>query len=606
MSNKEKEKKSSMSRRNFMKTFGISAAGLPMTKFMFTEAHAAEQASEAPLPPLRKVDKREYVTDVLVIGGGYAGLQAAMTARNLGQKVILVDKAITGKSGFSPWANTFCFYDEKLGDKRDDWIQGVQTQCEYMVNLDYYNQYMNDSLGVYKELVKWGVINRDKRDRHLLWPKILTGNGVKLVQRVMITDLLMQDGAVRGAMGFPMESNQAIVFRAKATILCAGAGGYKAPGYPIHSCTFDGDAMAYRIGATIGGKEWVDFHSTGDKYPADVWTMWSGEFINRVYETPGPRKRTRGGGPGWGAGIVRTHKNGFPGPRRRPRPRRPDAGPVDLALWKNVRNHSDAPSSIMPERPKGNRIEGAATGLGIHATEGVWPVDLNCWSGIPGLYAAGDALSSRICGATYPTIGTSSASAACLGRTAGRAAAEYASSTGEPRVSKDQISQITESIKAPLKRKSGFGPHWTQEILLTTMAPYFVLKMKEEERLKAALSNIMFLQKNIVPKLKAADPHELRLAHETKNMVLNAEMRLRASLMRKESRGSHFRVDYPYRDDKQWLAWTTIKKKQNGEMAVGKENIPEHMKTNNNLSYTEKYIIAFPGEKEAISKLGLQ
>ncbi|MFC1862609.1 FAD-dependent oxidoreductase [Thermodesulfobacteriota bacterium] len=79
------------------------------------------------LPTLRKVDKTEYATDVLVIGGGYAGLQVAMSAKSMGQKVILLDKAISGKSGYSPWDNTFCFHDEKLGDKRDEWIQGVQT-----------------------------------------------------------------------------------------------------------------------------------------------------------------------------------------------------------------------------------------------------------------------------------------------------------------------------------------------------------------------------------------------------------------------------------------------------------------------------------------------
>ena len=86
-------------------------------------------------------------------------------------------------------------------------------------------------------------------------------------------------------------------------------------------------------------------------------------------------------------------------------------------------------------------------------------------------------------------------------------------------------------------------------------------------------------------------------------MVLNAEMRLRASLMRKESRGSHYRADYPYRDDKEWLAWTTIKKGENGEMVVDREEIPERMKTNNHLPYAEKYTICFPGEEEAIAKL---
>jgi succinate dehydrogenase/fumarate reductase flavoprotein subunit len=600
-------KKLQMNRRNFLKTVGLSAAVIPASSFVANKASATPTPlPEAPLPPIKKADKTEYSTDVLVIGGGYAGLQAAVSARKKGQKVLLVDKAITGKSGFSPWANTFCFYDETLGDDRDAWIEGVQTSTEYMTDLDYFNQYLDDSLEVYKELVKWGVINRDKRDRHLLWPKILKENGVELVQRVMITDLLTEDGTVKGAMGFAMETDQPIVFKAKATILCSGAGSYKAPGYPIHSCTFDGDAMAYRAGATIAGKEWVDFHGTGNTYPADVWTMWSGEFIERVYETPGPRKKTRAGGPGWSAGIVDIHNQGYPQPMPGARPPRPESAPVDQSLWKNVRDHSDAPSSIMPEQPIGDGVEGAATGLGIHATEGVLPADTNCWSGVPGLYAAGDALSSRICGSMYPTIGVSSASAACLGKRAGLAAADYAAKTSAPKVSKNLIAELAVNMMAPLKRERGFGPHWAQEILLNTMAPYYVLKMKEEARLNAALLNIQFLQENIVPKLRAKDPHELRLAHETANMILNAEMKIRASLMRKESRGSHFREDYPFRDDKNWLAWTTLKQGKNGTMEMGKKLVPERMKTNNDLPYTEKYIVAFPGEKEAIKKRGIR
>jgi succinate dehydrogenase/fumarate reductase flavoprotein subunit len=54
---------------------------------------------------------------------------------------------------------------------------------------------------------------------------------------------------------------------------------------------------------------------------------------------------------------------------------------------------------------------------------------------------------------------------------------------------------------------------------------------------------ITFLQNQFVPSLKAKDLHELRLVHETKNMLLNAEMKLKASLFRTESRGSHYIED---------------------------------------------------------------
>lgn len=71
--------------------------------------------------------------------------------------------------------------------------------------------------------------------------------------------------------------------------------------------------------------------------------------------------------------------------------------------------------------------------------------------------------------------------------------------------------------------------------------------------------------------LRAADMHELRLAHETRNMVLSAEMKLRASLFRTESRGSHFRLDYPEPDDANWRVWVNIHKGADGRMVLTRQ-----------------------------------
>ena len=69
-----------------------------------------------------------------------------------------------------------------------------------------------------------------------------------------------------------------------------------------------------------------------------------------------------------------------------------------------------------------------------------------------------------------------------------------------------------------------------------------------------------------MPLLRAADMHELRLAHETVNMIISAEMKLKASIMRKESRCSHFRLDYPDLDNENWQAWLNIFKENNRKM----------------------------------------
>ncbi|MFA6708784.1 MAG: FAD-binding protein [Fusobacterium sp.] len=60
----------------------------------------------------------------------------------------------------------------------------------------------------------------------------------------------------------------------------------------------------------------------------------------------------------------------------------------------------------------------------------------------------------------------------------------------------------------------------------------------------------------------------MRLVHETRNMLLNAEMKLKASLFRTESRGNHYREDYPNTDDKNWLAWVVIEKDKNNNINI--------------------------------------
>jgi succinate dehydrogenase/fumarate reductase flavoprotein subunit len=382
--------------------------------------------------------------------------------------------------------------------------------------------------------------------------------------------------------------------------MCAGAGSFKAPGFPIQSLTSDGDAMAYRAGAVISGKEWIDFHWTSAETPASCWNQWGGMWDTGVNKTDsvftagmtldsafaihtGETMMNMGGG---GPGDEMPEGGSMEGEMSEGE--RPSGPPPD------AESDSDAPSD-RPGESSGEQVLGAATGLGIHKAEGIWPTNMQGACNVPGLFAAGDALASMLCGASYTGLGMSLSGSAYA---AGQGAAEYARQIAAPTLSDDVIASAQTEMFAPRELESGFSPAWVTQVMQNAMFPYFVLFVKQQDRLEAALSTITFLREKMVPRLTAQDAHELRLAHETANMLLNAEMKLRASLARTESRGTHYREDYPARDDENWLAWVLLHQDADGQMAVTKEEIPDAWKPDMSIPYEERYPNRFPGELE--------
>ena len=109
------------------------------------------------------------------------------------------------------------------------------------------------------------------------------------------------------------------------------------------------------------------------------------------------------------------------------------------------------------------------------------------------------------------------------------------------------------------------------------------------------------MRDNIIPKLQAVNSHDLRLCHEMKNKVLQAEMKLRASLAREESRGMHYRADFPYRDDKNFLCYVALQKGADGRMTVSRIDVKDEWKGDLSEDYASRYSHSFfPGEAEAL------
>jgi succinate dehydrogenase/fumarate reductase flavoprotein subunit len=156
---------------------------------------------------------------------------------------------------------------------------------------------------------------------------------------------------------------------------------------------------------------------------------------------------------------------------------------------------------------------------------------------------------------------------------AGPSAAHYAAGTDFGKdVSNQEIKDLRESIFRPLKRSKGVPPGDVITALQEVTAPIKFNLRRSLERLNQALAVIENL-KNQLPELQAKDFHYLSKCHEVNSMVLCAELTYRAALMREESRGSHYREDFPQRNDKDWLKWIIIKQ-QNGKMSLSTQPVP--------------------------------
>lgn len=563
--------------------------------------------------------------DVLVIGGGYAGNFAAIKAAEAGAKVVMAVKGRSGRSGLTPWANSYFVFHETMGITREDYYKQFEWSGEYLCNMDYVNALMDESYLRYLELSEWGALTG--RENYYESGTITrsievvgagdalrrksVACGVQLLERVMMTTLIKPGDKVEGAIGFHMESGHPYAVIAKSTIICTGPSSLRPLGFgfPCSSATADGDAMAYRVGAEIGGKEFNDAHP--DKM--------SNTFAPVVEDTRKPPMEL-GGGPGGATGPAQVLYGDAIGMRLTTVGIVHEEGlPLDLGAMRakgskgQTKGHQTAatppPATGGPGggppgggAPGGGRGAPAApsgfatVGMSNHKAEGLFPHDAYGKSSVPGLWAAGDSLSTMQNGAGYAGFGCSSAGSSVQGARAGKVAAEAAKDVETPQVAEAYLEALKEEMFKPMKLAKGYSPAWVIQLMQNIMFPYFVIYIKEKSRMEAALSQIMYLQQKFADNLRVEDFHDLRVAHEARNMLLNAEMKMRAGLAREESRGTHIREDFPYRDDENFLCWIKLVKGEDGVMKAVKHPLPKEWHPDPTLPYRERYHVPCPGE----------
>ena len=547
-------------------------------------------------------------TDILIIGGGIAGLSAAITAKKTSPDVdvLVVDKATIGWGGkANKGGGNIAYVDPK--DSVDEFVEyHVHNIGCFLEDQGLLRAYAEESRGNLERLESWGVHifrHDDGSPKYIRWTEDLPWRmavmdqdvtlnmlqhakrqGIKFIDRVAIVDLLQDGNRIVGGMGFSIIDGTCYIIKAMATILANGDQNYRLM-RRWNSGRGDGIAAAYRAGAQMRNPEfgnfinWIFVDSRDVCQGAeDVLYNAKGEHITKsirpVIEADLHSKE-----------VVAWWKEMKAG-----------NGPICANMAENrILNeivpafHSDA----LAVRPIATAFWDRTIGKAMSAATKKGPmqevipgfigeqapvrVDHQMATTLPGLFAIGDTswAGSAWQGAVPPPgrmRGTGLGNAVFSGARGGPAVVKYALKAVPAEVNSAQAEALKESMFAPLKRSSGIQAQALVRAVQDVMSPVGNSIYMRQDRLEKALRKVLELKAKL-PELCAKDWHYLSACNEVKSMVTSAEMFFRASMERKESRGWHIREDYSQTDNKNWLKWIIIQNKK-GEMVISAEDVP--------------------------------
>ncbi len=542
-------------------------------------------------------------SDLLVVGGGLAGCQAALAAREAGvDRVVLVDKGRVGRSGQSPLAaGSFAvFYPDE--DDYDLWMQETIEAGEYMNDQAWAGLFLKEIYPIFLRLTSWEaedlctIFERDEQGRYIrrtarghthrkanvvnaiplmdVFRKRLVGMGVHLREKVAITDLVVEDGRLLGAIGFSPVENKTYLFLSRATVLAASGCGFKSIFIGHRPLTGDLQAAAFEAGATFQNMEFTLSNTCAknfDIHGLNLFVGMGGIFLNgegaEFMWDYRPDLGNRAGLPDLAISFCQEVREG--------------RGPIYLDLGRVTPPDQGLLRKVLPEtfilwdragvNPFEERIEWVPAFLGTIANGGGIRVNLDCETDIPGLYAAGDITNE-------PSHGTDTAGGIHLpfalvsGRIAGRRAADFARhsdlSPPRPGLVEEKLCRLF----LPIVRGKGISPDEAIARLQEALIPYRYSYIRSEESLVESRSMLLALE-GTMEEVRARNPHELLKCLEASRMLKVARMIVEAAYLRRESRGFHFRVDFPRTDNVNWLKWVMVRS-ENGGVKTWAETVP--------------------------------
>ncbi len=515
-------------------------------------------------------------TDVLCVGGGIAGLMAAIRASELGARVIVAEKGNTIHSGCGRAGNDhfWCYIPEVHGPDIEHIVKLRQASARVIPrDINVIRTREEKSFDIVKLWDSWGIpmkydgkyefagfgypgskllaLKYDGHKQKTVLTEQALKRGVNIVNRVMVYDLLC-DGGVAGAIGINTREDKITVFRAKAVILGTGCverlypspinGRISNPAHPAN-LTGDGRAMAYRAGAELVGLE-TPYGHCGPKYFAKAGqATWVG-VVKDAYGKPvgpfvtEPDKR-------YGDVVLMSYPTLFEDYAGSGR------GPIymdctgisqedyEYMLHYLKQEGNDAILNHLEEEgidPRKNPIEFMRYDMrpvgGVHYNE-------KGETNLPGLYAAGDEVVGGI------------ATAAIFGWIAGENMAEYVKGAqpSEPGSAEQSITEVKNLINKIKGREA--GADWKEMNFALQQVLYdYAGSVRSETLLQAGLNHFQRLKRKAYTTIAAKNQWELIRCLEVLNLFDLGELIFIAAGERKETRGKHVRPDYPVTNPK--------------------------------------------------------
>ncbi len=394
---------------------------------------------------------------------------------------------------------------------------------------------------------------------HVLYEQLMKAK-IQVYEEWRMTSLIVEDGECRGVIAMDLRDQEVHVIQAKAVILATGGlGQVFAPTTNALVCTGDGMSLAYRAGTPLMDMEMVQFHPTSLKGSGILLSEAArgegGYLINskgeRFMKAMAPNKMELAS-----RDVV----------SRAEQIEINEGRGVDGCVFLDMR-HLGA-DKIKVRLGQIHELAKIFTGVdmieepvpvrpGMHYMMGGIKTDYDGATYLPGLYSAGEAACVTIHGANR-LGGNSLMETIVFGRRSGKASSEYVKGKGKIKAFTESIAEKDkELIQSILKRpdKGITAPKLQHEMGHLMVEKVGVFRTKEN--LEEAKKQIKILKGqwkdvSVMDKGKSYNS-DLTSVLELRGMLDLAEAIVEGANDRTESRGAHTRLDFPKRDDENWL-----------------------------------------------------